>query len=316
MNIRRWTAFGVFFLAMIGTSAAGIAQGRIRLQPVLTIGGPDADLIFLWTGIAVDVNDDIYLVDTLDYAVKKFDPRGRLLKKTGRKGQGPGEFTQAVGLAVAGGFVYVWDLNVKALQVFSRDLVFQKSLPLPGTVDGLSRRPDGTLAAAIRTSAGAEKFIILTADGRITREFGLTDSRSLILTESVGLASGPSGDIFFGYLFRDLVEKRNDRGERLWARSLWGGKTPAAVETHGFKIPTETCILSVACDSRGRLYALGGKKAKYQAREVAVFEADGSAAAGFVLPEPSHTIYVDHHDDLYVAADGGVTLKKYRLVRD
>ena len=35
---------------------------------------------------------EIYVLDSLDYALKKFDARGRLMEKGRRQGQGPGEF--------------------------------------------------------------------------------------------------------------------------------------------------------------------------------------------------------------------------------
>ena len=48
-------------------------------------------------------------------------------------------------------------------------------------------------------------------------------------------------------------------------------------------------------------------------RDVFVLGPEGAVLGSFVLPEPSHSVYFDHRDFLYVSADGGVTMKKYRV---
>jgi hypothetical protein len=315
MRIPSSFVFVIPIFAVVSLFAAGPdGPAQIKLEEVLSIGGPDADLLFQWTGVSVDRDDQIFVVDTLDYSLKKFDPRGRLLGKVGRKGQGPGEFEKAVGVSVVGDSVYAWDLSVRAVQVFDRNLVYRKSLPLPGLVDGLGPAPDGALAVGILGPDGSPKIIVIDAEGNIVREIAYQEKEDRFFGDSVRFVVGPSREIYIGYLFRDLVEKRDSSGARIWAKNPWGAKSVSLREIRGFKIPTESCVLSVARDSRGRIYVLGGKKAPHPARDVVVYDSDGTPAGGFLLPEASHSLYFDHRDFLYVAADGGVTLKKYRLI--
>jgi len=315
MHISNSLVFPMLAFAAVSLFAAGPdGPAQIKLEEVLSIGGPDADLLFQWTGVSVDRDDQIFVVDTLDYSLKKFDPRGRFLGKVGRKGQGPGEFEKAVGLSVVGDSVYAWDLSVRAVQVFDRNLIYRKSLPLPGLVDGLGPTPDGALAVGILGPDGFPKIIVIDTEGKIVREISYQGKAERLFGDSVRFVFGPSREIYLGYLFRDLVEKRDLSGARIWAKNPWGTKSVELREIRGFKIPTESCILSVGRDSRGRIYVLGGKKAPHPAREVVIYDADGGLAGGFLLPDPSHSLYFDHRDFLYVAADGGVTLKKYRLI--
>ena len=61
-------------------------------------------------GIAVDSNCDVYVVDTNNDRVQKFDSAGNFLLSWGGTGQAEGEFRHPIGIAVASnGDVYVVD---------------------------------------------------------------------------------------------------------------------------------------------------------------------------------------------------------------
>jgi len=237
-----------------------------------------------------------------------------MLKKTGKRGWGQGEFEKAAGVALIGDFVYAWDLVAHALQVFDRDLVFQKIILMPGSVDGLAVRPDGSIAAAVRLSYDRPAIMVLSPEGTVDRQFPLYDEGTSAPTGTISLAAGPMGEFYIGYLFRNRIEKRGAGGERIWSRMPMPDKPNPPVEVFGIKLPSETFILSLARDSRGRIFALGGSQAVREGRDVFIYAADGSPAGSLVLPEPSHSLYFDRSGYLYVSADGGVTVKKYRLI--
>ncbi|MHB8053908.1 MAG: NHL repeat-containing protein [Candidatus Aminicenantales bacterium] len=313
-NIKRGFVFAVFFAAAVFASGGNRPAGDVALEEISIIGGPEADLLFLWTSVAVDRDENVYFSDALEYSIKKFGPGGEMLKKTGCRGSGPGAFEKAAGMAVIGDFVYAWDLYAPALQVFDRDLVYQKTITMPGNVDALAGLAGGRIAAAVRPSYDRPMIVILTPEGKTIREFSLVDPGKPAPAGTISLAAGPSEEFYVGYLFRDLVEKRGPEGERLWARAPMTKDPPPVAEAQDLKLPSETCILNLARDSRGRIYVLGGTKAEHQGRDVFIFEADGSTVGVLVLPEPSYSVYFDHRDFLYVSADGGVTMKKYRVI--
>lgn len=305
----------VLAILLVAPSAAGrMPAADIRLEEISAIGGPEADLLYLWTSIAVDKDGNIYCTDALDYSLKKFGPDGGMLKRTGKRGWGQGEFEKAAGVALIGDFVYAWDLVAHALQVFDRDLVFQKIILMPGSVDGLAVRPDGSVVAAVRLSYERPTIMFLSPDGTINRQFPLYDKDKPEPTGTVSLAAGPTGEFYIGYLFQNRIEKRGVGGERIWSRTPMTAKPNPPVEVFGLKLPSDTYILSLARDSRGRIYALGGSQAVREGRDVFIYAADGSPVGSLVLPEPSHSLYFDRSDYLYVSADGGVTVKKYRLI--
>ena len=70
-------------------------ERTISLQEDLTISSENAEgevILFLPTRVAVDENEQIYILDHQDCSVKVFDSQGRFQITVGGKGQGPGEF--------------------------------------------------------------------------------------------------------------------------------------------------------------------------------------------------------------------------------
>jgi len=314
MNTKHVFLCFVLAAALTAGAAAGRPSEDFKLVEDLTIGGPDKDELFLWTAVSVDADGNIYFADALDCSVKKFDPAGRFLKKAGRKGRGPGEFEKAVGVAVAGETVYAWDVYGRTVQVFDRELVFQRTLTMPGTVGAFDVFPDGRLAVAVRASIGLPAIFILSPDGTKSRVISLADPKDPSRIDTVGLVADPAGGFTLGYLFSDRIERRTENGDLIWTKTPIGGRPVEPENVQGLRVPSQTCVLSLARDVRGRIYVLGGNKAVHPGRDVFIFSPDGIIVGAFCLPEPSHSVYFDRQDRLYVSADGGVTMKRYRLV--
>ena len=314
-KIGMWlTAAAVWTAAAAFPAPPAETPTKIRLEEVLTIGGPDEETLFQWTGVAVDESGAIYVLDALDFSLKKFDAQGRLLKKTGRKGQGPGEFSMPRWLAVDKEYVFASDQPVAGLCVFDRDLNFRKTIRLSGLVDALESRPGGGVAVVVSNFQDPGRIVLLDRRGEVEGEVRYMTKSEGPLLDSVNIAAGP-GEVFtLGFLFQDKVEKWDAAGLMSWTANLFGGKAVETKMIGGFALPQDTCVLDVAVDGRGRTFALGGKRAKNRGRDVFVLNPEGKVEATFVLPEPSHCLYIDDRNFLYVRADDGITLKKYRMV--
>jgi hypothetical protein len=59
----------------------------------LSIGGEAYDMLSRPMGFIVDKESNIFISDYQDQAIKVFDPNGEFIRSIGRKGEGPGEFT-------------------------------------------------------------------------------------------------------------------------------------------------------------------------------------------------------------------------------
>lgn len=66
----------------------------------LNIGKEDEDYLFYRVrGISLDSEDNIYVVDSGNYRIQKFDRNGKYQQTIGRKGEGPGEFRRPLGIS-------------------------------------------------------------------------------------------------------------------------------------------------------------------------------------------------------------------------
>jgi hypothetical protein len=320
MNARRIATAFLFAALVLGpvlAAGGGGAVHKVSLEEVLSIGGLDDQALFQWTGVATDAASNIYVLDAMDYSLKKFGPDGRLLKKTGRKGQGPGEFMAPRLLASSGERLFATDQNVFGIYVFDRELRFLKTIPCPSLILALAALGDGRLAAAVMGMSAPGKVMIFGPDGQVQSEFvPAVPPGKGVLMDSMSFAQDGDGQFYVAYLFRDSVEKWTREGNRLWFKALLGGKTVATTEVRSLVVPTETCYKDVALDSFGHVFVLGGKLSKHPSRDVYVLDKFGALLATFTLPEPSHCLHLDSRNYLYARANDGITLKKYRILYD
>jgi len=320
MNMRR-IFMGFLFAALVfGQAHAAGGGGAIRkvsLEEVLSIGGLEDQKLFQWTGVATDGAGNIYILDAMDYSLKKFGPDGRLLKKAGRKGQGPGEFMAPRLLACSGERLYATDQNVFGIYVFDRELRFLEKIPCPSLILALAALGDGRLAVAVMGMASPGKVMVLDADGRELSAFVPAGGPGQgILMDSMSLAQDKDGQFYVAFLFRDSVEKWTREGNRLWSKAFLGQKKIATTEVQSLALPSETCFKDVALDASGHVFVLGGKLSKHPSRDVYVLDKYGALLATFTLPDPSHCLHIDSRNYLYARANDGITLKKYRIIYD
>lgn len=88
------------YLQTFGTGAAD-AKGDVNASPGMFYGP---------RGVAVDNDGNVYVTDTGNARIQKFDPSGKLLALFGGRGSNPGQFQEPVGIAIDSfGNIYVAD---------------------------------------------------------------------------------------------------------------------------------------------------------------------------------------------------------------
>jgi len=317
--MKQRTLFAVAFVAAAVLAGTPAARGsdRIRnivLEEVLSIGGLNEETLFQWTGVTADDEGFIYVLDALDYSLKKFDVRGKLLKKAGGKGQGPGEFMAPRLLDGWGNLLYATDQNAASIYVFDRNLAFKRMIPCPSLIEHLKALADGRVAVSVFGFQEPGRILILNGDGKRLSEIAYADQGSSPLMDSISFAPDGQGHFYIAYLFQDRVEKWTAEGKRLWGAKLLGGKKAGTKKIASFVVPGETCLKGIALDGRGHVFVLGGRLAKNPSRDVFVLSGDGELLTTFTLPDTSHCLYIDRAHFLYARGDDGITLKKYRIV--
>lgn len=284
-----------------------------NLDEVLSIGTLNDTLLFQWVGVVVDRDQNIYVTDTMDYSLKKFDSNGNLLKKTGQRGQGPGEFSAPRYLSSSGDSIYVTDQYMPKIQVFDQDLNYVNSIPLSIPVSDFSVLSENEIAVSTLSATEAGTIYIFDSKGKIQNEFPYSAKQMPLAMDSVSFEFDQQRNLYLAYSFQDKIEKFDADGKKLWSKKLLGIRKVKKKKIASFILPTKLIYKDIALDRSGNLYVLGGSFSKNPSRDVYLLNPEGSLLATLTLPDTSHCIYIDSKDYLYARANEGVTLKKFRL---
>jgi hypothetical protein len=106
-------------------------EWTVAFEEELSIESVDPDgnvLIYQAGAYDVDQGGTIYICDRMDHGVKVFDDQGRIIRTIGRKGEGPGEFSNISRVAcLPDGRLLVMDWELKRVSLFSSEGTFIQS---------------------------------------------------------------------------------------------------------------------------------------------------------------------------------------------
>ncbi len=122
-------AFALCSLCSLAVAChGGDAQARpdrdaVVAQRTLSLGeDEDSAIVFAKVNdIAIAADGTIYVGDSGDQNIKVFDANGRFVRRIGRKGKGPGEFTTVDRLSISGDTLLVEDMNGHRFTTFNPD---------------------------------------------------------------------------------------------------------------------------------------------------------------------------------------------------
>jgi len=77
------------------------------------------------------LNNEIYYCSGDLHEVFNIDLSGKLLRKFGRKGQGPGEFIGPSSLRISADHIYIYDTGNGRFQIFSLDGIYERQFKIP-----------------------------------------------------------------------------------------------------------------------------------------------------------------------------------------
>lgn len=227
--------------------------------------------------VAVDSAGYVYVADSGNHRIQKFDPEGNYLLSWGGQGNASGQFQEPWDLAVdEQGRVYVADTWNHRVQVFDSNGVFLNQWGAHGQVQGLG--PDtaklfwGPRGVAIDsqgrvlvTDTGNKRVQVFSGDGEFVTMFGGFGLERGQMNEPVGLAVGPDGRLYVADTWNRRVQVF-DSGfafESEWEIDGWWGES---VVNKPY----------LAVDGTGRVYVTDP-----EGYRVLVFGSDGQPAAVF-----------------------------------
>lgn len=143
----------------------------LDLEENLVIGREDDDnfLFFRVRDVALDSENNIYILDSGNYRIQKFDTKGIYIQTIGKKGQGPGEFENPLSLYFdKEENLYV--LDGRQIKIFSALGEFKKNIPLETNIVDFSVNTEGDFLARINPSQERKEAIVrINTEGKITK---------------------------------------------------------------------------------------------------------------------------------------------------
>ena len=300
--------FAIFFTVFSMVIVVVYTQS-IKIEDFLTIGLDDEGIIFQWVGLSTDEKGTIYITDLQDYSIKKYDREGRFLKKTGRKGQGPGEFVFPGIVRYKNGKLYVGQIQNTGIQVFDTDLNFIKSIPLRTVPSSFRIIEEDKLAISQITSNEIQFYDFA---GKEINSFQYIKDNNLMLNTVDFIKNGES--YFLCFKWKDIISKHSNSGEKIWERGILKMGKVKTQKIQGFTLPKNVCFKTICFDNKNYLYILGGHLSKNVNRDVYVLSQDGRWIETITLPEQTHMIHIDSNNFLYSRSESGTLIKKFKLI--
>ena len=247
--------FAASLAALFGMPGRAEASGSYPYSVFLTFGpyGSGNGQTVDPAGVALDASGDVYVADTGNSRIEKFDARGNYLTQWGSYGAGNGQLHNPAALAVdASGNVYVVDNGNNRIEKFDSSgnylaqwgsagagngqFNFGTNVGIAYTSGGIAVDASGNVYVADTGNNRIEKF---DSNGNYLAQWGTYGSGNGQFRSPIGVAVDASGDVYVSDEYNARVEKFDPNGNYL---SYFGG-------TGVLNLPA-----GVAVDASGNLY--------------------------------------------------------------
>jgi hypothetical protein len=299
--------FLLFFISLTASNAQDI---KIKIKEVLTIGNDSKGIIFQWVGLTTDEENNIYITDLKDHSVKKYNPEGKFIKKTGRKGQGPGEFLTPGPLQFYGGFLYIGQIQHPGIQVLDTELNYIKNIPLKQPLISFQVTGNEQIAGSMFMGSKIHWYN-LKGEEIDSIQYIQNDDFMLNAVEFIT----DNKNLYVCFQWKDIISKLSLTGNKIWERNILKVKEVKIKKIKNFTLPQNVCFKTITFDhEKNFIYVLGGHLSKNVSRDIYVLTPEGNWVDTITLPEQTHTIHIDSKNFLLSRSEYGTLIKKFKLI--
>jgi sugar lactone lactonase YvrE len=323
---------------------------RISLELVKTIGSTDTEdenLAFhIPADIAIDSQGNIYILDSGNHRIQKFDSDGKYLATFGRKGQGPAEYYFPVSIDIdPKGYIYISDPQNQRIQVLNpegKDHKIIRFYEKPAGITRISKAGDlftgsgGSymsfgFGGSDETESQSKLIKVLDLEGKIRKEFGQPFRYKDILVNRMGnqfhYAVDSQDNVYIAFDYQNRVEKFSPDGKLLWKAdrklnyNLASPKVKGGIERSGGNVSIRMpkmnrCSNGIAADDKGRVWVVSLKRQLKEDEEVRTeiraMRMDGQKSMSFSFSGSTENRETDMYQ-LEIFAPDGVLLGKIPL---
>lgn len=206
-----------------------LSEPAAHLEFVRKIGemeSEDENLMFVFPiHVARDGDGNLFVLDSRDYCIKKFDSDGNFLLKFGRQGQGPGEFQYPMLLGIGGENRLIVQCMDSTYQIFDLMGQYVDRFTM-GSYDGLFMRvmKSGNVVGYSMNFRGENSLEnkilkIFDLEGNTLHQFGepmlLTNPRDSWSANFLNLSLDVEDNIYASFAYQNRIEKYSPTGEIL-----------------------------------------------------------------------------------------------------
>ncbi|RLC81280.1 MAG: hypothetical protein DRI61_04165 [Chloroflexi bacterium] len=292
------------------------AKGFRRLEAVAQIGacGTGPGQFTDPRNLAVDKDGNIYVADSGNHRIQKFDPQGNLLLQWGSEGSGPGQFKEPWGIAVdEEGNVYVADTWNHRIQKFDSEGNFLLMWGYFASTDGKLGQEGvfwGPRAIAIDaegnlyvTDTGNKRVQKFSPKGKFLGQWGGFGTGDGQFDEPVGIAIDKDGNIYVADTWNRRIQKFDRDFNYLAQWPILGWESQSVLNKP-----------YLAVDNQGRIYATDPEFYRVlvfdsSGKFLFTFGQYGTDAASFNLPIG---IAADAEGNIYVADSANCRILKFK----
>ncbi len=253
---------------------------QIKLELTGTLGDLDNTndnyMFYLPEGIAGDPEGNLYVLDTGNFRVQKFDKNLKYLKTFGRQGQGPGEFVNPRSVDFSDNKLYVNDWRNRRIEIFdpegkntgmvnlnrSNRMDYYIRIRAFGPGEIVGRNPDteniNRYHARSKNNPVLSLIHVMDKNAKIIRKFGegviySTDDWRTGMNRMV-FSTDENNNVYTAYSFRNIVEKFSSDGKQIFRTKRPADKKKKITID---ELGAEHMVLDIDVDSKGRIYVLG-----------------------------------------------------------
>ena len=276
-------------------------ESKITLEYVKNIGDLESDddnvLFYMPSDIATDAEGNVYVLDSGNHRVQKFDSEGNFLASYGRHGQGPGEFQYPQSIDIDdSGNMYVADSGNQKINILKPNGAFDKDIQLMDEAPGVIRIRGSKLIQAKGASMFSlqmgmmnqdeelPKLIkILNREAEVQNEFGDQRDYKDFLVNRMGnrfhVFVDKEGYVYLAFDYQNRIEKYSPEGKLLWRADRQLNYDVSAPKTKGSRsgsggrmlvqMPDMNRVASgIAVDDKGRVWVVTNKRQIREEEEV------------------------------------------------
>jgi hypothetical protein len=269
-------------------------EPKVSLEFIKTVGDiestDDNILFYMPTVMAFDEEGHIYVLDSGNHRIQKFDASGTYVATIGNQGQGPGEFQYPQSIDVdSNGMLYVSESMNRRIQILTPEGEEQKTIKMIENSVGLVRAfgseqmlMGGTglfsfgMGMMDEEEKALPKFLkVLDMDGEIQRDFGEQHDFKDFLMNRMGnqfhFILDKSDNIYVAFDYQNRIEKYAPDGKLLWRSdrelnySTDAPKSKGGIQRSGGRVMIEQpdmnrCASGIGVDSEGRVWVVTLKR--------------------------------------------------------